>query len=110
MMLSDDHALIDPVENVLLRLAVASAADLPKLAKEGRGPRLRLTSAQREMDGRQGTVLLLGLVRQCASMSEWWRTESGPSCLGGYGPTAALCGAQRARVCAGARRSGVAVW
>ncbi len=60
MMLSDDHALIDPVGNVLLRLAIASAADIPKLAKEGRGPRLRLTLAQREMDGQQGTVLLLG--------------------------------------------------
>ena len=60
MMLSDDHALIDPAGNLPLRLAVASAADLPKLATGGLLPRLRLTSAQREMDRQQGTVLLLG--------------------------------------------------
>ncbi len=60
VMLSDDHALIDPAGNLPLRLAVTSAADLPKLAREGLRPRLRLTSAQREMDRQQGTVLLLG--------------------------------------------------
>jgi hypothetical protein len=60
MMLSDDHVLIDTAGNVPLRLAVTSAAELPKLAREGLRPRLRLTSAQREMDRQQGTVLLLG--------------------------------------------------
>ena len=60
VILPNEYALLDPVSDAPMQLAVASTAELPQLAAKERRLRLRLTSAQKEMDGQQGTVLLLG--------------------------------------------------
>ena len=65
VILPNEYALLDPVSDVPMQLAVASTAELPQpeLAANELRLRLRLTSAQKEMDGQQGTVLLLGHLR-----------------------------------------------
>jgi hypothetical protein len=58
--MSEDDVLLNPIGNVPLKLSIASLSELPRIAEQGWKPPLRLSKAQREIDGQGGTVLLLG--------------------------------------------------
>jgi hypothetical protein len=60
LLLAEDDALLCPGGDVPMRLAVASVADLQRLAEPGARPRPRLAAAQRRGGWPDGTVLLLG--------------------------------------------------
>jgi hypothetical protein len=58
--LAENDALLSPGGDVPMRLAVASVADLERLAEPGTRPRPRLAAAQRGIGWPGGTLLLLG--------------------------------------------------